>query len=218
MTLDKSVEDNVRQGFFESEKYIALLKALPAYVIPIVTFGYRTGWRKNEILGLTWDRVNLKERTVILTPHQTKNKESRVLYLDNELLKILQLQYLRKAKDCHYVFHRDGQKISNFRKLWKSACTKTGNEGMLFHDFRRTAVRNLTRSGTKETVAMKITGHKTRSVFDRYNITSGDDIKKAMVRQADYLSRETTTETATISENQGRVKVDTLGQVVKINK
>jgi integrase len=192
-------EDNVRQGFFEHDEYLALLKALPSSLRPVAIFAYHTGWRKREVLDLTWDRVNLNERTVALTPDQTKNKEARDLYLNDELLKLFKLQHLKKGK-CPYVFHRDGVRIKCFRKAWKNACKDAGIEGKLFHDFRRTAVRNLTRSGTKETVAMKITGHKTRSVFDRYNITSGDDIKQAMVRQAGYLLLETTAETATIGE------------------
>jgi len=192
-------EDNVRQGFFEHDEYLGVLNALPSPLRPVAIFAYHTGWRKREILDLTWDRVNLKERTVALTPKQTKNKEARSLYLDDELLKLLKLQHLKKGK-CSYVFHRDGVRIKCFRKAWKNACKDAGIEGKLFHDFRRTAVRNLTRSGTKETVAMKITGHKTRSVFDRYNITSDDDIKQAMVRQAGYFLNETTAETATIGE------------------
>jgi integrase len=192
-------EDNVRQGFFEHDEYLALLKALPSSLRPVAIFAYHTGWRRREVLDLTWDRVNLNERTVALTPDQTKNKEARYLYLNDELLNLFKLQHLKKGK-CPYVFHRDGNRIRFFAKSWKSACKKAGFEGKLFHDFRRTAVRNLVRSGTKETVAMKITGHKTRSVFDRYNITSQDDIQKAMERQADYLSRETVTKSVTIGK------------------
>lgn len=194
-------ENNVRQGFFESEEYLKLYKALPAYVRPIAAFGYRTGWRKNEILSLTWDRVDLKERSVKLTPDQTKNKNARSIYLDDELLKLLKIQRMRRGR-CKFVFHRNGKKISNFIKAWKNACEEVGLEGKLFHDFRRTAARNLTRSGTKETVAMKITGHKTRSVFDRYNITSEDDIKQAMERQQDYLENGVVTDSVTSEENQ----------------
>jgi len=73
-------EDNVRQGFFERNEYLALLKALPAHLRPIVTFGYNTGWRKSEILGLTWDRVDLKEGTVRLEASETKNREARTIY------------------------------------------------------------------------------------------------------------------------------------------
>lgn len=210
-------EDNVRQGFFDHSEYINLLKALPSYIRPIATFGYRTGWRKAEILGLTWGRVDLKERTVALTPDQTKNKEARSLYLDDELLRLFKLQHLKKIEGCQYVFHRKGKKISNFRKAWKKACKKVGLEGRLFHDFRRTAARNLRRSGTSETVAMKITGHKTRAVFDRYNITSQDDIREAMQRQESYLSQGSVTKTVTMAENQSMNQVEKHGQVVNIS-
>ena len=191
--LPKLEESNPREGFFEHEEYLELLKALPSELRPVVMFAYKTGWRKQEILGLTWGRVDLKERLVFLSPDETKNKSSRSLYLSDELLDLLRKQNLRRVKDCEFVFHREGKKILDFRWTWQKACEEAGIPGKLFHDFRRTAVRNLTRSGTQEAVAMKITGHKTRSVFDRYNITSQEDIKAAMQRQEKYLQNETVT-------------------------
>jgi len=74
---------------------------------------------------------------------------------------------------------RQGQYIKTFWKRRKTAAAAAGCPGRIPHDFRRTAVRTLNRAGVPETVAMKITGHKTRSVFDRYDITSEEDLAEA---------------------------------------
>ena len=73
----------------------------------------------------------------------------------------------------------NGKAIPSFRKAWQRACTDAGCPGRILHDFRRTAVRNLVRAGVPDTIAMKLTGHKTRAVFDRYDITSEEDLAEA---------------------------------------
>jgi len=210
-------ESAPRQGFFEHDEYLSILAALPVHLRPVVTFAYHTGWRKNEILNLTWDKVDLKERTVTLRAEDTKNQTARSIYLDDDLLTLLKLQNLKRG-ECSFVFNDKGEQIKDFRGSWKNACNDTKLSGKLFHDFRRTAARNLTRSGTQETVAMKITGHKTRSVFDRYNITSQEDIKKAVERQQKYLSNEVTTKIITVDENQQKDSSDSKAQVINISR
>ena len=81
---------------------------------------------------------------------------------------------------CSSVFHRNGVPITAFTKAWKTACLKSGCPGRIPHDLRRTAVRHLVRAGVPERVAMQMTGHKTRSVFERYNIVSETDFADAV--------------------------------------
>ena len=94
---------------------------------------------------------------------------------------------------CPYVCQRAGQPFKEIKYAWRTACRRIGLEGKTFHDLRRTGVRNLVRAGVPETVAMKISGHKTRSVFDRYNITSEEDLKDAATRLETYMQEKKVT-------------------------
>jgi integrase len=172
-------ENNVRKGFIEHEDYEALLKELPEHLKSIVTFAFFTGWRKSEILNLKWNQVNLKEGTVRLEPGETKNDEGRTIYLEPNLLEVMTDLYKNRRMDCLYVFHRKGIRINDLRKSWATACDNIGRPNLLFHDLRRSGIRNMIRAGIPERVAMMISGHKTRSVFDRYNIVSQEDLKEA---------------------------------------
>ena len=197
-------ENNIRKGFFEHGDYLALKEALPSYIDPIVTFGYNFGWRLSEILGLTWDKVDLKNGIVRIETGETKNDEARTVYLDDELNEIFKKLFTERRLDIPFIFLKDDKPIQSFNKAWKTACKKAGLKEKLFHDLRRTAVRNMVRAGIPEGVAMKVSGHKTRSVFERYNIVNDADLRQATQKQEAYLkSQETDTnkhKSATIHE------------------
>lgn len=185
-------EDNVRKGFFEHGEYIAMKDALPDYLRPVLTFAYYTGCRKSEILGLQWSQVDLTARVIRLEPGTTKNKEGRVLALHGELYQTIAMQAQVRREmwsACPWLFCHEGQPIRDFRGAWDAACEATGVQRH-FHDLRRTGVRNLVRSGNSEAVAMRISGHKTRSVFDRYNIVDERDIHNAARRLDEYVQAQ----------------------------
>jgi integrase len=156
---------------------------------------------KSEILPLTWAQVDRAEGIVRLEPDTTKNREGRQFPCADlpELKAVIDAQWaaheaLKKAGTiCPYVLQRSGKKkqgqqVKNFRRAWLTATKAAGCPGRIPHDFRRTAVRNLVRAGVPEKTAMTITGHKTRSVFDRYDIVSEQDQREAVRKLAGTIS------------------------------
>ena len=186
-------ENNVRRGFFEHKEFLALREKLPACLKGFATFGYKTGWRHSEIATLTWRQVDLERGTVMLDPGSTKNQEGRIVYLDAELKGILQQNWKKRGRGKKvlpsvFLNEQGTDRVKRFDKAWFTACKEAKIGRRLFHDLRRTAVRNMLRAGIPERVAMMISGHKTRSVFDRYNIVSENDLKLAAEKQEAYLN------------------------------
>lgn len=184
-------EDNVRQGFFERHEFEAVRAQLPEALRAVVTFAYLTGWRvPSEVLPLKWSQVDRDHGIIRLNPGQTKNSEGRVLPYGElpELVAVVEAQWVEREYGgavAVHVFHRPGGgEIRDFRTVWQSACAAAGVPGRIPHDFRRTAVRNLVRRGVSERTAMQITGHKTRSVFDRYDIVNEADLRTAVGKLA----------------------------------
>jgi len=170
----------------------------------IAAFAYVTGWRTpSEILPLEWRQVDLTAGEVRLEAGTTKNGEARTFPLTRELRRVLDNQVTiaadLKARGiiARYVFcytrgEKGGQRIteSGFNKQWRKARVAAGCPGRIPHDFRRTAVRNLVRAGVPERVAMALTGHKTRAIFERYNITSPTDLREAARRLDSYAAAD----------------------------
>jgi integrase len=193
-------EANVRTGFFEPEHVQSLLTHFPAWMEGIAEFAYITGWRTpSEILPLEWRHVDMTAGEVRLDPGSTKNGEGRVFPFTRALRRVLEDQRqiaddLQRAGTitrfvfCYTYGPKAGQRISEsaFMHRWWKARVAAGCPGRIPHDFRRTAVRNLVRAGVPERVAMQLTGHKTRAVFERYNITSPHDLREAAQRLDAY--------------------------------
>ena len=184
-------EDNAREGFFSEDELRVLLRELPPEIRPIIEMAYITGWRKSELLSRQWRHVDMEAGWLRLEPGETKNGEGRMFPITDRLRGVLEAhQAVRQRLEAanariipdlffHYTGRFEAERIATIEKQWRKARRKAGLEHRIFHDFRRTAVRNLVRSGVREGVAMKMMGHKTRSVFERYNIVDETQIREA---------------------------------------
>jgi integrase len=175
-------EADPRTGFLPDADYARLAaecNRVGLWLRALLTTAYSFGFRKGELLGLKVKQVDLSNRTIRLEAGETKNGAARVVKLTQEVGTLLTACCIgKKPDDC--VFSRDnGKAVGSFRKIWKTVCTRADVPDLLFHDLRRSGVRNLRRLGVQESVAMRISGHKTRSVFERYNIVDEADLAEA---------------------------------------
>jgi integrase len=182
-------EGQPRQGFMERAEYLTVRAHLSRDYQDVLDFGYMTGWRRGEILSLEWTDVDRTAGVIRLRPERSKTREGRVLVLSKPLRDLIEHRWHARALGCPLVFRRDGFSLEHhFEPPWREACRAAGAPGRLFHDLRRTAIRNMVRAGIPERVAMQMSGHKTRSIFDRYNIVSEGDLRQAAERLAAYVA------------------------------
>jgi len=133
----------------------------------------RRGARKNELRRIRWEQVDTQAGLIRLSAAQTKGKKPRTLPIYGEMSRWLERQRESCPAGSVWVFHGTHNcPVANHLNGWAEACERAGVPGLLFHDLRRSAVRNM----NQDKVAMEISGHRTRSVFDRYNIVDVADL------------------------------------------
>jgi len=183
--------DNVREGFLSWDAYRALRNALPDRVKLLFIMAFHVGCRRGELLQLEWPQVDLDRLQLRLKRNTTKNRTPRTLpfYGDME-------QFLRTAREARrdegtLIFAEDdGSPLGAFRKSWLTACKAAGVGELLFHDLRRTAVRNMMDAGIPQSHAMYISGHKTDSIFRRYDIVSDDRLATASAKMQNLFDEK----------------------------
>lgn len=171
-------EPPARKGFVELEQFETILSKLPENLRPLATFLYYCGVRVGEAKQIMWSQIDLRKALVRLEGEQTKTSEPRIIPLPDVLVSVLKDAKLKEG----LVFDSQG-----LRDEWSKAVKAAEMPNLLIHDLRRSAIRNLIAAGVAEKVAMSISGHKTRAVFDRYHIVSTDDVVKAMQKLQNNL-------------------------------
>lgn len=182
-------ERNVRQGYLKDSEYEALAQATAAeglWLRTIFECACTYGWRKGELLNLRVGQVDLEARTISLAPDDTKNGQGRIVSMTQSVAELLAL-CVQGKRATEAVFTRPPEKcrpgvyrpVINFRKEWDRATEAASVPGLLFHDLRRTGVRNMRRRGIDDRTAMLIVGHRTHSMLYRYSIVNEDDLREA---------------------------------------
>ncbi len=183
-------ENNARDRVLSPEELKRLLEASPPHLACIIETAYYSGMRVGEILGLTWDRVNMKEGYIQLEAEDTKTTEPRKIYFFPRVREILwELRRVRSLSH-RFIFMYQSRPIKSIKTAFKSACEKAGIENLRFHDLRHTCVTNLRKAGVERSVIMKLTGHKTLAMFSRYNTVDSEDARLAMERLCRFLESD----------------------------
>ena len=200
-------ENNVRHGFLEADKYHLILNALSDEIKPLFVVASHLGISTGKLLALKRSWIHLEEAFIYVNAPVMNNGSRNTAPIYGEMKPWLEIALSRGTVDspkCVWLFSRNGKPLKNFKSDWKQACETAGIPGLLFHDLRRTAVRNMIRAGVPEHVALQISGHKTASILSRYNIT-GERCEECHAgrREEDRkLSRRTESHMRTGEESQ----------------
>ena len=171
---------------------MALRHALPDHLKTLLVVGYHCGNRLGELRKLRWPQIDLEAGEIRVQKAQAKGKKPRTLPIYGDMVEWLEWQAQRRVKGCELVFHYESKPLGSHLKGWDRACKAVGLEGLHFHDLRRSAVRNMERAHIPRHVAMKISGHRTESVYLRYDIVVDADLKDAAEKLTAYHQEQQT--------------------------
>lgn len=175
---------NAREGFVDVDQLEAVLSRLPPDVRDFAEFAYWTGWRRGEVQSLCWDAVD--RQFVYCVAVKSKTRHSKKAALVGAVREVIDRRREKRVEACRHVFHRRGKPMGDFRHAWIRAVAGAGMPDLRLHDFRRSFVRNAVRAGIPERIAMELSGHRTRGIFDRYNIVDEKDLREAGERLAEW--------------------------------
>jgi integrase len=188
----QSVKGNARKGFLLRPQFDQLYAALPNDLKDFALCAYLTGWRTGAVKQLLFS--DIQDGELHQRPEISKNGIGYTIPLFGELAELIARRKAAQAYTVNgvthlsrYIFHRgSGQPVNEYRKSWKSAVSRAGLDGLeempIPHDMRRSACRNLVRSGVPRSIAKKFTGHETDAIFERYNITDAEDMRWAATK------------------------------------
>ena len=188
--IAKLEEDNARQGFLEQDQYERLLEELPGRLKALFVCGYHTGARRERTAPNPVEQVISTPDSCGCRPLRRRARRPGPLPIYGDMRRWLDHQRETYRAGAAWVFHgAHNCPVDNHLKGWPEACNRAGLPGLLFHDLRRSAVRNMKRAGIQDRVAMEISGHRTRSIFDRYNIVDVANLQSAGERLEEYARR-----------------------------
>ncbi|MCH7615837.1 MAG: site-specific integrase [Nitrospinae bacterium] len=193
---------NARNRVLEPDEWDRLYGAAPEWFKVVLLTGYHTGMRLEEILTLTWDRVDLEKGRMFLPGHLTKTGQDRSVPLTPMLRK--ELQDLRDQGGVTWiqglVFQKDGQKINHSYRVVRELCQEQTIPDFVFHDLRHCAVTNLADAGVEVETIMKIVGHSSIEMFLRYRTIKAERLDAAM-SSLNTLITQRQNATRQVSEN-----------------
>ena len=177
----KIKDDNVRQRIISKSEFETLLSFSPVHLKPILKMAYYEPMRKEEIIGLTWDEIDLQSEFIRLAATRTKGKKSGRSIPIHPQIKEMLFSLPRSITTNRVFLYLDKQgryrPFKGFSRSWNRVRKLAGINDVVFHDFRHTAITNMRKAGNPPSVIMKASGHKTMSMFLRYNLVDDDDLR-----------------------------------------
>ena len=177
----KLKDDNVRQRIISQNELENLLSFSPVHLKPILKMAYYEPMRKEEIIGLTWDEIDLQSNFIRLSANRTKGKKNGRSIPIHPLIKEMLYSLPRSITTNRVFLYLDKQgryrPFKGFSRSWNRVRKLAGLNDVVFHDFRHTAITNMRKAGNPPSVIMKASGHKTMSMFLRYNLVDDEDLR-----------------------------------------